>query len=74
MLGNIQKIFKRWKNQEKSYQSPIQIILDQWDKNHAPSTSQKKEFLKHVEIRVLRDNHAAPARQKKNWLDQDDIQ
>lgn len=73
MLQSIQRLFKLWKNQQKSYQSPLQIILDQWDKNHPLSPSQKKESLKYQDIRNKRDHKESKKRQKKTWLDQDDI-
>ncbi|MEC8882106.1 MAG: CBU_0585 family protein [Pseudomonadota bacterium] len=73
MLQSIQRLFKLWKNQQKSYQSPLQIILDQWDKSHPPSPSQKKEILKHQDIQNKRDHKESKKRKKKTWLDQDDI-
>ena len=73
MLQSIQRLFKLWKNQQKYYQSPLQIILDQWDRSHSPSPSQKKEILKHQNIQNKRDYKESKKKHKKTWLDQDDI-
>ena len=80
MFHSVQKLLKAWKNrikrwkmQEKFYQSPIQIILDQWDNNHPPTQSQTKEILKHQKVQIMRDYKGTNTRTKKTWLDQNDI-
>ena len=74
MLRHINRLYKLWKNQKKHYQSPVQRLLDHWDKNHPLSHSQKQEFIKAQRVSRLRDQPLKPEKHATNWLDQDDIQ
>ncbi|MAV29068.1 MAG: hypothetical protein CMF43_04615 [Legionellales bacterium] len=74
MLQQITRLYKLWKNQKKHYQSPVQRLLDQWDKNHDLSPSQRQEARAARYIATLRDHAQKPKKRTDNWLDQDDIQ
>ena len=73
MLKSLERMFKLWKNQKKHYQSPTQIALDQWDKEHPLSASQKQEARIHQQIHYKRDHASQTPDSASNWLDQDDI-
>lgn len=74
MLTYLQRLIKSWKNQKKYYQSPMQEILDQWDRNHPPSPSQSQEIQNNAEVHKKRDQKISPPKTSVNWLEQDDIQ
>lgn len=74
MLQHLSRLFKLWKNQKKHYQSPVQRLLDKWDRDHQLSPSQRQEARAAQRIAAMRDHAHAPKKHSDNWLDQDDIQ
>ena len=74
MFSQLQRLVILWKNKKKFYESPIQKILDQWDKQHQPSISQEKERARHQKIQYQRDHRSEKNNASNDWLSQNDIQ
>lgn len=54
---------------DKSYVSPIDKFLHEFDVTHEPSASQLKEIKKHQRIATLRDNPEADNERDEIWKD-----
>lgn len=52
---------------DKSYVSPYDKFLFEFDMTHEKSASQQKEIAKHKKIANLRDNVQAQASEKEIW-------
>lgn len=74
MFTSLKQLFARWKGQQHDHQSPVQILLDQWDQHHPFSHSQQREAKKHQKIHHWRDYPKQKQPESESWLDQDDIQ
>lgn len=60
-------IVQKTKDIDKSYISPYDKFLCDFDKKHSKSTSQQKEIEKHRRIAALRDNPAVAEKQGQLW-------
>ena len=68
----LRRLIRLLLSQKKYFQSDIQKTLNNFDRNHHWSPSQKAEINKHRRIHKLRDTPQKQSTQPIDWLEKED--
>ena len=66
------RILRLFFAQKKHYQSDIQKHLNEWDRSHDWSDSQRAEIKKHEKIHTMRDKKISKTKETIDWLEKED--